>query len=206
MLATPGHRVGRGRRPSLRTPEVRSATDGELFWLLRNGSLAHGMPSWSRLPAPDDNVAIAVRRLEAGTALAFPDATRVLAHTVLEGHRFAVRPIATGEALLSWGLPFGHALAPIAPGDYVSNQSMLDALAVRRVEGIVLPQQPNFADYLQPFAFDPGAFRPAPPVPPTGRRTLVRRSVAGSSAKISSISSRRRRLELSRRTFARSRY
>jgi mono/diheme cytochrome c family protein len=41
---------GRRLKPSLRTPEVRSATDGELFWLLRNGSLAHGMPSWSRLP------------------------------------------------------------------------------------------------------------------------------------------------------------
>ena len=44
------HGEGRGRRPALVTLEVRSATDGELFWLLRNGSLAHGMPSWSRLP------------------------------------------------------------------------------------------------------------------------------------------------------------
>ena len=44
--------AGRGRKPSLRTESVRSATDGELFWLLRNGSLAHGMPSWSRLPEP----------------------------------------------------------------------------------------------------------------------------------------------------------
>lgn len=41
---------GRGHHPSLRTYSVRSATDGELAWLLRNGSLGHGMPSWSRLP------------------------------------------------------------------------------------------------------------------------------------------------------------
>jgi mono/diheme cytochrome c family protein len=41
---------GSGRRPSLRTPRVQTATDGELQWLLRNGSIAQGMPSWSRLP------------------------------------------------------------------------------------------------------------------------------------------------------------
>jgi len=42
--------LGRGKRPSLRSPEVQGATDGELFWLLTNGSLRKGMPSWSALP------------------------------------------------------------------------------------------------------------------------------------------------------------
>ena len=41
---------GRGRKPALHGERMQSTTDGELFWLLRNGSLAHGMPSWSRLP------------------------------------------------------------------------------------------------------------------------------------------------------------
>jgi mono/diheme cytochrome c family protein len=41
---------GRHGKPSLRTPVVMNATDGELFWLLRNGDLRHGMPSWSDLP------------------------------------------------------------------------------------------------------------------------------------------------------------
>ena len=41
---------GTGRRPSLHTARVQTATDGELYWLLRNGSIAKGMPSWSRLP------------------------------------------------------------------------------------------------------------------------------------------------------------
>ena len=41
---------GVGRRPGLRTAHVHDASDGELQWLLRNGSLAHGMPSWSNLP------------------------------------------------------------------------------------------------------------------------------------------------------------
>ena len=70
-----------------------------------------------RLPAPDDNVAIAIRRLDAGTRIEIAGEARTLASCVLEGHRLAVRPIAPGEALLSWGLPFGHALVPITPGD-----------------------------------------------------------------------------------------
>ena len=41
---------GRGKRPNLRTARVHDASDGELFWLLTNGNLAQGMPSWSRLP------------------------------------------------------------------------------------------------------------------------------------------------------------
>lgn len=113
-----------------------------------------------RLPAPSDNVAIAVRRLEVGTELAFPTGARTLEHTVLEGHRFAVKPIHPGEPLLSWGLTFGVATRDIAAGDYVCNQSMLDALSVRRVPGAVLPSQPNFADKLAPFVLDEKVFRP----------------------------------------------
>ncbi|MGB6973295.1 MAG: c-type cytochrome [Terracidiphilus sp.] len=45
--------LGRHGRPSLRSEEVRQATDGELFWLLRNGSTWKGMPSWSALPEPE---------------------------------------------------------------------------------------------------------------------------------------------------------
>lgn len=43
---------GRSGKPALRTHRVRLATPGELEWLLTNGSLRHGMPSWSRLPEP----------------------------------------------------------------------------------------------------------------------------------------------------------
>ena len=41
---------GSGKHPSLRSTRVHDATDGELQWLLRNGSLGKGMPSWSGLP------------------------------------------------------------------------------------------------------------------------------------------------------------
>ncbi|HEX4381132.1 MAG TPA: c-type cytochrome [Candidatus Acidoferrum sp.] len=44
--------TGRKKKPSLRTDRVQRATDGEIFWLLKNGSLKHGMPSWSAMPEP----------------------------------------------------------------------------------------------------------------------------------------------------------
>jgi len=40
---------GRGKRPSLRSTEVQHATDGEIFWLLKNGNRHRGMPSWDSL-------------------------------------------------------------------------------------------------------------------------------------------------------------
>ena len=41
---------GTGRAADLHSPVVQNATPGELEWLLRNGNLASGMPSWSGLP------------------------------------------------------------------------------------------------------------------------------------------------------------
>ncbi len=41
--------AGRRARPSLRNARVRGETDGELFWILHNGSKGHGMPAWRSL-------------------------------------------------------------------------------------------------------------------------------------------------------------
>jgi mono/diheme cytochrome c family protein len=38
------------KRPSLRNEDLRMATDGDIEWFLRQGDLAHGMPSWSSIP------------------------------------------------------------------------------------------------------------------------------------------------------------
>jgi mono/diheme cytochrome c family protein len=42
--------LGTKKYPNLHTEQVRAATPGELEWLLKNGSMRNGMPSWSRLP------------------------------------------------------------------------------------------------------------------------------------------------------------
>jgi len=41
---------GNDKHPSLRSERVQQATDGEIFWLLKNGNLSRGMPNWSALP------------------------------------------------------------------------------------------------------------------------------------------------------------
>ncbi|HLW55217.1 MAG TPA: cytochrome c [Candidatus Angelobacter sp.] len=42
---------GKGKKPSVRTERVQSvATEGDLHWLLVNGNIRRGMPSWSKLP------------------------------------------------------------------------------------------------------------------------------------------------------------
>jgi len=38
------------KAPALRSPVVRDASPGSLYWLLRNGILRRGMPAWSHLP------------------------------------------------------------------------------------------------------------------------------------------------------------
>jgi len=43
---------GLGKAPPLRQAEVYRAAPGKLFWILRNGSLQRGMPSFAHLPEP----------------------------------------------------------------------------------------------------------------------------------------------------------
>lgn len=44
------HAEGRPGRPSLRGEDVQRATDGDLAWILKNGQMFKGMPSWAGLP------------------------------------------------------------------------------------------------------------------------------------------------------------
>jgi altronate dehydratase len=147
-----------------------------------------------RLPEPGDNVAMATRRLQAGTRVSHGGSEFTVGHTVLEGHRFAVEPITEGEELLSWGLRFGHAIRDIAPGDYACNEKILRVLRERfrvspersedenpegtsdqgggrvpggqDVAGLKLPERPNFSDAeLVPYVLDEEHFRPGEQIP-----------------------------------------
>ncbi|MDE0010805.1 MAG: UxaA family hydrolase [Candidatus Poribacteria bacterium] len=126
--------------------------------------------SVARLPAPDDNVAIAIQTLEGGTRIRHKGQQFELSHTILEGHRFAIQSIPEATPLLSWNLPFGFATRPIAPGDYVCNQKMIDSLSIRLLNGkfrlssyaeipFTLPETPNFSDKMAPYMLNEAEFR-----------------------------------------------
>ena len=113
----------------------------------------------ARVPAPRDNVAIATRRLAAGTVVADGANAFSLPHTILEGHRFARAPIAQGARLTSWGLPFGVATRDLVPGEYVCNEKILAALAERDID-FELPKGANFQDTIETYELDEASFVP----------------------------------------------
>lgn len=118
----------------------------------------------ARLPAPDDNIAIATRQIEAGTNITYGDAILTASHTILIGHRFAVQLIAEGEHLRSWGQIFGITTKAIAAGDYICNADVLKELRLRSIN-IDLPDEANFQNELEHYQFDEAAFQPAAPLP-----------------------------------------
>ncbi len=128
------------------------------------GKLKIDFTDVARLPAPNDNVAIATQTLESGTRIGYKGTQFQLSHTILEGHRFAIQSISEETPLLSWGLPFGYATRVIAPGDYVCNQKMIDSLSIRNLP-FELPETPNFSDKMAPYVLDDAEFRPGKQVP-----------------------------------------
>ena len=135
------------------------------------GKLRVDFTTVARLPSPGDNVAITTQTLEGGTRIHYNGQQIELSHTILEGHRFAIESISEEAPLLSWGLPFGFATRPIAPGDYVCNQKMIDSLSIRLLNNkfrlasyaeipFALPETPNFSDKMAPYQLDDVEFRP----------------------------------------------
>ena len=69
---------------------------------------------------PNDNVAVALKTVPAGTV--FEGITA--AAEIPQGHKMALRPIAAGEHVVKYGFSIGHAVAPITPGDWVHTHNM----------------------------------------------------------------------------------
>ncbi len=136
-------------------------------------NLTYNFDEVARLPLPGDNVAVATRKLDAGTIIRYEGKELTLDYTVMEGHRFAIKEIVPGEDLLSWELPFGVAQKNIKPGNYVINPGVLEALSVRALD-FALPPEANFNDKIAPYVLDEENFEPAAPLTPyTESRTFM---------------------------------
>jgi hypothetical protein len=85
------------------------------------------MPDLAILLNPHDDVATALVPLQAGQTVqvALDDKessvtyTTELRETIQFGHKYALRNIARGEAILKYGLPIGNALEEIPAGAWV---------------------------------------------------------------------------------------
>ncbi len=127
----------------------------------------------ARLAGTKDNVGIALQQLEAGLQIATGDGVIVLRHSILEGHRFAIRPIAPHTSLLSWNLPFAIATRPIAAGDAVMNVKTLLELQSRDL-AITLPPAANFRDHFERYELSADRHTAPPqPTPTTSDTTFM---------------------------------
>ena len=113
----------------------------------------------ARVPAAGDNVAIATRRLDAGTEVADGEITYRLPHTILEGHRFVRDADRRRRAAPLLGAPLRDRASPLAPGEYVCNAKILKALSERDID-FALPAEENFTDTIETFELDERTFRP----------------------------------------------
>lgn len=52
-----------------------------------------------------------------------------LASDITRGHKFALRPIAEGEAVIKYGYPIGHATKPIAAGEWIHSHNLATSLS-----------------------------------------------------------------------------
>ncbi len=67
----------------------------------------------------DDDVAVALRVLEPGVAVRFPDLVIIPGVAIPGGHKIALRPIPAGAVIRKYGQIIGRATAPIGPGEHV---------------------------------------------------------------------------------------
>ncbi|MDE1190092.1 MAG: altronate dehydratase family protein [Pantoea sp.] len=70
-----------------------------------------------------DNVAVALRDLEAHTQVEINNVRVELQQAVGRGHKFALQPLATDALVIKYGLPIAHATTPIAAGEIIHSQN-----------------------------------------------------------------------------------
>ncbi|MEG3130713.1 altronate dehydratase family protein [Pantoea cypripedii] len=70
-----------------------------------------------------DNVAVALRDLEAHTQVEINNVRVELQQAVGRGHKFALQALATDALVIKYGLPIAHATTPIAAGEIIHSQN-----------------------------------------------------------------------------------
>ena len=82
-----------------------------------------------------DNVATAIRNLEAGASVETERGPVVLLHDIPFGHKFALAHIPEGGYVVKYGAQVGRATASIPRGDYVHVHNVEDIVDEVRKAG-----------------------------------------------------------------------
>ena len=75
-----------------------------------------------------DNVAVALKPLAKGTALDVAGTSVTTIEDIPQGHKFAVKPIAKGDAVIKYGFRIGYAQADVAVGGWIHTHNLKTAL------------------------------------------------------------------------------
>ena len=66
-----------------------------------------------------DNVVVALHPIRKGDAIEVNGRTVIALEDIPQGHKMAVEPIKTGEDIIKYGFPIGHALSDAEPGSWM---------------------------------------------------------------------------------------
>lgn len=78
---------------------------------------------------PNDNVAVTLIDRLAGDSISIDDQTITLKNAVDRGHKIALTAIETGENILKYGAPIGHATTAITVGEHVHTHNVATNLS-----------------------------------------------------------------------------
>ncbi len=77
---------------------------------------------------PNDNVAVALKPIPAGTKLNVAGVEVVILEEIPQGHKFAVKPIKKGEEVIKYGFRIGYIQEDVKPGQWVHVHNLKTAL------------------------------------------------------------------------------
>ncbi len=86
------------------------------------------MPDFIKIN-PIDNAAVALKAIEKGTVCAVDGVQITALSDIPQGHKIALKPIASGENVIKYGFPIGHATEDIAAGQWVHTHNMTTNLS-----------------------------------------------------------------------------
>jgi hypothetical protein len=74
--------------------------------------------------APQDNIGVVTRTIEAGETLLIAGCPATISQRIPTGHKIALGPIKAGQKITKYGAPIGSAICDIGPGQYVHTHNL----------------------------------------------------------------------------------